>query len=400
MKFRAGVLIRHLDGFGEALLQGGYSQATRMEYVRFAAQFGRWLGERGSRVRDINEVQVRRFLLHRRRGGRLCRGHHASLRMLLEQLRRVGAVPPASAPPSNARMGLEHEFRGYLSEERGLRPTTIRRYLDEIRSFLSYRFRRARLVPSSIRAQDVNDFVSRRSQHLAPRTMKLTVTALRAFCRFLRLRGDVASEIANAVLTVPNWRLASLPKWISAAQFKQILQQCDRRTTVGQRNYTILLLLARLGLRAGEVVAMTLDDVDWEAGELLVRGKGPRQERLPLPNDVGREMARYVRRGRPRCSSRHFFVRARAPLVGFASPAAITTVVERAIDRAGLDLPSRGAHLLRHTLATDVLRGGGTLAEIGELLRHRHPDTTALYAKVDLVALRSVAPPWPGAGRQ
>jgi site-specific recombinase XerD len=315
---------------------------------------------------------------------------------LLQHLRRIGAARPARAPIGNARTALEHEFEAYLFEERGLSPVTVHRYVDEIGLFLSDGFRRRAFVPSRIRASLINAFVSRRSQHIAPHSMKLTVTALRAFCRFLRLRGDITSDLADAVLTVPNWRLASLPKWISATQLEQILKQCDRRTILGQRNYTILLLLARLGLRAGEVVAMSLDDVDWEAGELLVRGKGPRQERLPLPHEVGKEMARYLQHGRPRCSTRRFFVRAKAPLRGFATPAAISTIVERAIDRAGLDLPSRGAHILRYTLATDILRGGGSLAEVGELLRHRHPDTTALYAKVDLAALRSVAPPWPG----
>jgi len=168
---------------------------------------------------------------------------------------------------------------------------------------------------------------------------------------------------------------------------------------VGERNYAILLLLARLGLRAGEIVAMTLDNIDWEAGELTVRGKGGRQARLPLPRDVGEALANYLRHGRPQCSSRCVFIRARAPCRGFANSAAITTIVERAIGRAGLKPPSRGAHVLRHSLATAMLRKGASLAEIGEVLRHRHADTTAIYAKVDLDALRTIAQPWPGGVR-
>jgi site-specific recombinase XerD len=156
-----------------------------------------------------------------------------------------------------------------------------------------------------------------------------------------------------------------------------------------------LLLLARLGLRAGEVVGMTLDDLDWEAGELLVRGKGGRQDRMPLPGDVGKALATYLRRGRPPCGSRRVFICARAPRRGFTSSVAVCTIVRRALARAGLHPPSTGAHLLRHTLATEMLRRGASLTEIGEILRHRHPDTTAIYAKVDLEALRAVAPPWP-----
>jgi integrase/recombinase XerD len=203
----------------------------------------------------------------------------------------------------------------------------------------------------------------------------------------------------SSALTVSNWRLSTLPKSISPEQVERILAQCDRRTPVGRRDYAILLVLARLGLRAGEVVALTVDDVDWDTGEVIVRGKGLRQERIPLPHDVGRALAAYLRAGRPRCSTRRLFVRGKAPRIGFASSAAISTIVASAIEKAKLDPPSRGAHLLRYSLATNVLRRGGSLAEVTELLRHRHPDTTALYAKVDLDALRSVAPPWPGGDR-
>jgi site-specific recombinase XerD len=314
-------------------------------------------------------------------------------------MRELGIVAPSSAPIDDEHVSLEHAFATYLLREKGVAPATEKNYGREIAEFLRHRFRGRRIDASALRARDLHRFVTWRAQHVAPARVKLTVTALRAFCQFLRFRGDTASDLASSVLTVPKWRLSTLPKSIAQEEVEQIVAQCDRRTVVGRRNFAILLLLARLGLRAGEVVALTLDDIDWEAGELTVHGKGSRVERLPLLQDVGEALAAYLKRGRPQCSSRSLFVRARAPIVGFSSAAAISTIVEEAIDRAGLDPPSRGAHLLRYSLATRMLHRGGSLAEIAELLRHRHPDTIALYAKVDLEALRSVAPCWPGAQR-
>lgn len=314
-------------------------------------------------------------------------------------MRELEIVAPASAAVADEHVSLEHAFATYLLREKGVAPATEKNYGREIAEFLRHRFRGRRVDASALRPRDLHRFVTWRAQHVAPTRVKLAVTALRAFCQFLRFRGDTASDLASSVLTVPKWRLSTLPKSIPQEQVEQIVAQCDRRTIVGRRNFAILLLLARLGLRASEVVALTLDDIDWDAGELTVQGKGSRVERLPLPQDVGQALAAYLKRGRPRCSSRNVFIRTHAPFIGFSSAAAISSIVEDAIDRAGLDPPSRGAHLLRYSLATRTLGRGGSLAEIAELLRHRHPDTTALYAKVDLDALRSVAPRWPGAHR-
>ncbi len=176
----------------------------------------------------------------------------------------------------------------------------------------------------------------------------------------------------------------------------RLLRACDRRTATGRCDYAVLLLLARLGLRAGEVVQMTLDDIDWDGGEVTVRGKGGRHDRLPIPDDVGEALVEYLRRDRARCTSRRVFICTKAPRRGFSSSVAVCTIVRRAIERAGLPTPTKGAHLLRHSLATDLLRRGASLAEIGELLRHRSPETTALYAKVDFASLREIAQPWPG----
>ena len=204
------------------------------------------------------------------------------------------------------------------------------------------------------------------------------------------------TDLSAAVPGVAGWRLTHLPKALSIGQVEQLLASCDRRTPAGRRDYAILMLLARLGLRGGEVSALTLDDIDWEHGEIAIRGKGQRLARLPLPADVGTSIADYLRRDRPVCSTRRVFIRIRAPRRGFVSPSVICCVVRRALKRASLDPAFKGAHLLRHSLATDLLRRGASLTEIGQVLRHSQPDTTQIYAKVEITALRAIALPWPG----
>jgi site-specific recombinase XerD len=223
-------------------------------------------------------------------------------------------------------------------------------------------------------------------------------TALRSFFRFLRQRGDIRSDLVGAIPATTNWRLTGLPLSLGPKQVEALLDSCDQDTALGQRDYAILLLLARLGLRAGEVVALTLDDFDWDNGTLIVHGKGKRQERLPLPEDVGEAVANYLRGSRPHCASRRVFIRLHAPHRGFSSSVAIDDVVRRALARTGLDSEQKGAHLLRHSLATRLLGSGASLEQIAQLLRHAHPQTTEIYAKVDLQALRALAQPWPGGG--
>jgi site-specific recombinase XerD len=283
--------------------------------------------------------------------------------------------------------------------ERGLSQSTQRGYVPFIDQFLAERFQNKALNLSRLRAADVTGFVQRHAHQLSPGRAKLLVTALRSFFRYLHHRGDLGTNLAACVPAVPNWSFSGLPKFLPAGAVQSVLNHCDRQTSVGRRNYAILLLLARLGLGAGEVVGLSLEDVDWSAGEITIRGKGGRPAQLPLPADVGQALATYLHQDRPRCSSRRLFIRHKAPLAGFASSVAICSIVMRALKEAGVDSARKGAHLFRHTLATDLLRQGCSLDEIGELLRHRSPDTTAIYAKVDLQALRGLALPWPGGAR-
>jgi site-specific recombinase XerD len=222
------------------------------------------------------------------------------------------------------------------------------------------------------------------------------VTALRSFLRFIYQQGQTATDLSMCVPTVANWDLSELPKFLKPEEVDRLLQSCDKSSFIGQRDYAVLLLLARLGLRAGEVVHMVLEDIDWEAGELIIRGKSARQDRLPLLQDVGEALATYLCHGRPHCSSRRVFIRQLAPHKGFSSSTAIGDIIRRAFARAGLQRTHKGAHLLRHSLATQMLNQGASLNEIGEILRHQQPHTTEIYAKVNWVALRDLAQPWPG----
>jgi integrase len=225
------------------------------------------------------------------------------------------------------------------------------------------------------------------------------VTALRSFFRYLLHRGEVRTDLAACVPTVPRWSFSVLPKFLSTEAVKRVLKNCNRQTPIGRRNYAILLLLARLGLRAGEVVALGLDDIDWKEGLIAIHGKGGKSVLLPMPVDVGEAIADYLRRDRPRCSVRRVFIRARAPFIGFRNSLAISTLAMRALKQAGVESAHTGAHVFRHSLATRLLREGCSLDEIGELLRHQSPNTTAIYAKVDVAALRTLALPWPGGSR-
>jgi len=229
---------------------------------------------------------------------------------------------------------------------------------------------------------------------MAPRRAQVMTTALRSFLRFLLQTGKINADLGASVPSVANWPLSTIPKYLTVDQVERVIRGSVQRTSIGRRNHAILLLLARLGLRAGEVTALELGDLDWRSGELVVRGKRTSRDRFPLTEEVGAAVAAYVRHDRPRCSSRSLFIRAVAPWRGLSSPM-IGTIVKEALKRAGVQAPSWGSHVLRHSLATTLLSGGATLAQVGDVLRHRSVQTTEIYAKVDLQALRLIARPWP-----
>jgi site-specific recombinase XerD len=277
-----------------------------------------------------------------------------------------------------------------------LAPSTVRAYSEHIRVFLNHRFCHETPDLANLSAGDVVSFVQHRSACLHVKEAKKMTAALRSFLRYALYQGLIQTDLVGAVPAVCNWSKTEIPKSMPPQEVALTLASCNRETASGRRDYAILLLLSRLGLRASEVVGLTLDDIDWQTGCLTIRGKGAHVAQLPLPADVGEAMAEYLQRGRPKGRSRSLFLYVKAPLVGFRGQYVVGDIVERAMDRAGIVSPRKGAHQFRHSLATDMLRRGASIAEIGQVLRHRSAQTTEIYAKVDLVALRALALAWPG----
>ncbi len=394
-----GPLGEHIDALAAQLQDQGYTCEAAQMQLRVVAELSRWLQRQGRAATDLTLSGVQAYLRYRQRQGLPVHGAAAACQKCLHLLRDRGLLAPERPRPLSAREQVEQAFAQYLTQERGLAAATLGNYVPVVRQFLRERFREGRLRLAALRAGDVTGFVQRHAHDHSPGRTKGMLTALRAFLRYLCHCGATATDLASCVPAVPTWRYAALPKALRPGQVEQVLAACDRQTARGRRDYAILLLLARLGLRAGEVVALRLEDIDWAAGRLTLRGKGGRWSQFPLPVDVGAALAAYLRQDRPRCASRQVFLRQRAPRVGFANWLAISALVARALARAGIAAPPTGAHVFRHSLATAMLREGASLAEIGELLRHRSPETTLLYAKVDLGALRGLACPWPGGAR-
>jgi site-specific recombinase XerD len=396
-----GPLSAHIAAFATWVRDQGYAWASRYRQVLLAACFSRWLGQHGITIRRVSVGHVVRYLRSRARRVRIRQGESTTLRQFLDFLRHEGLIRPNTITPgrqSPVEQATE-AFEGYLRHERELAEPTITYYVTFVREFLADQFGRGRVRLARLRAGDVVRFVQRRVSRLHLKRAKQLTSALRAFLHYVRYRGEFTQDLVAAVPCVANWSMPAIPRAIPAESVHRLLASINRQTVRGRRDYAILLLLARLGLRASEVVFLELDDLDWEGGQVTVRGKRGARAALPLPADVGAAIAAYLRHGRPRSSCRRVFLRAHAPFCGFAGPSAIDCVVRDALERAGVTAPTKGAHQFRHGLATQMLRRGASLTEIGEVLRHRSPETTTIYAKVDLDALRTLALPWPRGAR-
>ena len=393
-----GPLAPHVNSYLNQVKAQGYAVGSLYEQVCALKMFGRWLERSGRQVRDINEAVAGYFLRRVLQRSYPKNAAPATLRRLLVMLRQVGAIPEAQAASPSPFEQLLGAYERFLLEERNLAAQSIIPLRHLANRFLSETFDAGPLKLSKLCALDVTTFVQRHAYRHGSSQAKKLVAALRSLLRYLHYKGLVGRDLSWAVPKVARWSLSTLPKHLSAVQVRQVLRYCDRSTPLGRRNYAILLLLARLGLRAGEVVGLNLEDIDWDHGRITVCGKGKRAQ-LPLPADVARALARYLRRDRPHCACRRVFLRHRAPIAGFHRAMAIACIVKRALAKAGVASTRKGAHLLRHSLATDMLRKGASLDEIGEVLRHKSPDSTAIYAKVDLKSLRALALPWPGGAR-
>ena len=386
-----------IPAYAALLSKQGYSEHSAQLQLRFLADLNHWLGQQRLQVSDLTKSTIRRYIRSRYKRLRARRDDDSIISRLLHLLHTQGVLPKeTSRSPDNPHQRIEYDFDRYLSEERGLSVSTRINYRPFIHQFLSAQFGNKPARFNALNAKSVIRFVQNQAPRLNPKRAGLMVSALRSFFRYLRHRGDITNDLAACVPSIANWQFSTLPKFLQPHQVQQVLSQCDRRTADGRRDYAILLLLARLGLRACEIVSLNLDDIHWQAGEISIQGKGNKSALLPLPPDVGQAIAAYLKKDRPACSTRRVFIRMKAPRRGFANSIAISTIVARTLEKAGIDSPHRGAHLFRHSLATEMLRQGAALSEIALLLRHRSLNTTTLYAKVDLTALRTLAQPWIG----
>lgn len=372
-----------------ALLEGaGYRPTTIAQNMRAVARLDGLMKERQVGAAELTSDRLEQYRAVARSAGR---GLGCSERVVgwLRDLSGGASTEPAAPTPLAALLAA---FRGHLVQERGLLPDTADAYVARAGRFLAWSAPTGEV--SGLLAGDVTRAVLRESEHVSARSAQYFVTALRSFLRFGFVTGRIPGEVSAAALGVSCRPRSSLPLGISASQADALLASCDRGGPPGQRDFAVIMVLLRLGLRSAEVAGLALDDIDWRAGQVLVRGKGDRQERLPLPADVGEAIVAYLRRDRPMTAGRAVFLRQRAP-IGPVGRGGVSAIVRRASVRAGMT--GIGAHRLRHTLACEMVTAGVPLAEIGQVLRHRSQISTANYARVDLAALRALAQPWPGA---
>lgn len=387
-----------LEGFAEDLCRRGYAEITARRHIRAAEHVVYWTDQEGLQISDLNENSLKHFDHHLEHCQCPGYGHTDRLallngaRLFVRYLRSTGLLTVSIVEPPDQDPVLLVEFRHWMSQQRGSGDLTLYNYGLCIRSLLT----RLGEDPGKFDAQRLRQFVLETSQQSGWAKAKTCTTALRMFLRFLISEGKCIDDLDAAIPVLAHWRLSSLPRYLLPEEVERVIASCDQYTSVGRRDRAILLLLARLGLRAGDIVQLRLGDIDWKAADIRVSGKGRRQTLLPLTQEIGNAIVGYLQEGRPQTDSDVLFVRSRAPFGAFASHSAVSVIVARAMRRAGVACPSRGAaHVLRHSAATSMLRQGASLQDIAAVLRHRSIETTQIYAKVDVTALQKIAQPWP-----
>jgi len=387
-----------LESFAKELCQGGYAKITARRHIRAAEHLLYWTDREDNPISSLNEKFLERFGHHLDK----CRcpgyGHSNRLQLLngallfLKHLWRAGLISTPDIESTTQDPVLFTEFCQWMRRQRGTSDLTLYNYSLSIRDLL----KRLGEDPVRFDARSLRQFVLEKSQKSGWAAAKTCTTAIRMFVRFLIAEGKCAVGLDAAIPVLAHWRLSSLPRYLQPEQVERIIASCDLNTPVGRRNRAILLLLARLGLRAGDVVKLRLGDIDWQGAWLYATGKGRRQTRLPLTQEVGYAIVNYLQDGRPQTDTDVLFIRSLAPFRAFVSHSAISVIVAQAMRRAGVTCQSRGAaHILRHSAATSMLRQGASLQDIAAILRHRSIETTAIYAKVDVNSLRQIAQPWP-----
>ncbi|MCC6195029.1 MAG: tyrosine-type recombinase/integrase [Burkholderiales bacterium] len=394
---RSGPAAALIEGFAEQLLQRGYAKISARRHVRSAEHIVRWAIRRGLSPRDLGDRALKDFSDHlsRCRCGRYSCANRmevvAGARLFVRQLQGVDQPPVRDPQPAPAEPDLLKSFCAWMRERRGTSDRGLYNYSIPIRELL----RRIAEDPSALDARCLRQFALEQSQG-GRWVARRCRTALRMFLRFLIAEGRCRAGLLGAIPIVPHWRLAALPRYLPPEDVERLIVCCDPSSAVGKRDRAVLLLLARLGLRAGDIVQMRLGDIDWKGAWVHVSGKSRRQARLPLTQEVGQAIAAYLQAGRPAAPMDALFLRSRAPFRALGSHCAVSMIVARAFRRTGVKRPGRGAaHLLRHSIASSMLRQGASLQEISTLLRHRSIETTQIYAKVDLTGLQQIAQPWP-----
>jgi integrase/recombinase XerD len=391
-----GAYVDHLES-------RGYGRVTIQQYVQAVEHFGGWMARRRHALADVGPTLVTAFLARhlahcrcRRQRTRTVFTSRAALRQLLVVLPSPRAIRPVAAPSMTCVDGVIAAFDQHLEQTCGLAPATRHAYRREGRALLVGRFGQDAVDLAALRPDEIRDFLTARAKDLCPASANGVSNAVRALVRFLVLHGFRSAGAPSAVPRAAVWRLSHVPRVLSDAEVGAFLAAFDRTTALGRRDYAIAVCLLVLALRAGEVAAITLDDIDWRAGTLAIRtGKTRRGTRLPVPAQVAVALADYLRRGRPKTTERAVFVHHRAPRGAGGEASLIRIAVRRAYARAGLDPRLTGTHVLRHTAATRLLRTGASMKEIADVLRHRSLNTSAIYAKVDRTALQAVALAWP-----
>jgi site-specific recombinase XerD len=399
-RLKNGIHGQHVERYATRLIEERLARESTWRCLNVVSGLLDWIASHRCKLTEIDEHMFERYLRHRARRQFIQPGDRAALKRWLSVLREVGAIAPATVRPLTPHDRIFKAFADYLRTERGLAPRSIVRHLPIIRRFLHEVCPAGDDDLGKIGQESVIGYIERHARDWSPKTGKAMCWSLRSFLRYLHHRGLNPRALDGCVPSIRRSKFATLPTHLPAVQVQKALDGCDRATAIGRRDYAILMLLAKLGLRAGEVATLTLDDIDWRSGEMLIRAKGRQRARMPMPPDVGAAVVAYLCDSRRTSSCRRLFLRMMAPHVGFASGCAITMIAKTALDRAGVGgCAQRGAHIFRHSLATELLRSGATLTEIGQLLRHEDQDTTRIYAKVDVEALRTLSLPWPGGSR-
>lgn len=395
-RLREGPLGSYLDLVAKQLTIDGYSRYSACQHIRLVADFGWWLYSEKIAIEAVTKKVAEDFLAVRFKKRRQLPGDLTAMARLLSLFRQEQIIDKETVPFAEGNEKIVRAFDSYLKHERTLAISTRSYYCQYVRLFLNHKFQNDVANLSVLTAADILSFFLVRKASLTVKETKRMATALRSFLKYSLYEGHLQTDLVGAVPTIAAWSKSELPKSLPPQQVAHVLSTCDLKTKNGRRDYAILLLLARLGLRAGEVVSLMLDDIDWHRSSIMVRGKGGQEAHLPIPVDVGEAIAAYLKDGRPKLDTRSLFINLKAPLTGLKGHYVIGDVVDRALKRAAIISPRRGAHQFRHSLATEMLRKGVSMQEIGQILRHRSAQTTEIYAKVDVGALRDLAIAWPG----